>query len=394
MNWVDVLVVLLAVLAALSGARQGVVIALPAFIGVVLGAILGIQLAPLVVDLFDAAAPRVAFAVGTVVFTVAIGETFGVWVGNKIKDRIRSPKLSGLDNTFGAVVQGAVVFVVAWLIALPLTGVAGLPGLARAINNSVVLGGVNSVMPQAAKELPDELKQLLDQSGLPQIVDPFQQAPIRTIEPPDPSLQGSQVVQELHSSVLKIRGSAPACSRALEGTGFVVAPQRIMTNAHVVAGTERVVVETRRGTLGAEVVYFDPNTDIAILEVPQLFADPLRLTRQPAQTGDDAIVLGYPLDGPYTATPARVRERIILNGPDIYNETSVRREVLTLRATVRSGNSGGPLVTPRGRVIGLVFGAAVDNPNTGFALTADEIRDEFRSASGFTQPVSTGRCTS
>lgn len=393
MNWVDILVVLLAILAALSGARHGVVIALPAFAGVVVGAIAGIQLAPVVVDLFDAAAPRVAFAVGTVVFLVALGETFGVWIGNKIKDRIRSPKLSGLDNTFGAAVQGAVVFVVAWLIALPLTGVAGLPGLARAINDSVVLGGVNRFMPQAAKELPDELKQLLDQSGLPAIVGPFQQAPIRSIEPPDPTLQATQTVRELHGSVLKIRGSAPACSRALEGSGFVVAPDRVMTNAHVVAGTERVVVETRRGTLGAEVVYFDPNTDIAILEVPRLLADSIQLAQQPVNTGEDAIVLGYPLDGPYTATPARVRERIVLTGPDIYNESTVQRQVYTLRATVRSGNSGGPLVTPDGRVVGLVFGAAVDDSNTGFALTADEIRDEYTSASSYTQPVETGRCT-
>src|SRR5699024_5067931 len=126
--------------------------------------------------------------------------TFGVWLGHKVKARIRSPKLSGVDNALGAVVQGAVVFVVAWLIALPLTGVAGLRGLARAINGSAVLGGVNGFMPQAARDLPDELEQLLDQSGLPAVVDPFDQAPIRSIDPPDPELQTEGTAQRLESS--------------------------------------------------------------------------------------------------------------------------------------------------------------------------------------------------
>ena len=393
MNWVDILVILVALLAGLSGARQGVVIALPAFAGVALGAVAGIQLAPAVVDMFDATAPRVAFAVGTVVLAVALGETLGVWLGHKVKARIQSPKLSSVDNALGAVAQGAVVFVVAWLIALPLTGVAGLPGLTRAINGSVVLGGVNGFMPQAAKQLPDELEQLLDQSGLPSVVEPFEQAPIRSIEPPDPELRTEQTAQRLESSVLKIRGNAPGCSRALEGSGFVVAPQRVMTNAHVVAGTERVRVETDKGTLGAEVVYFDEDADVAILRVPGLAADRIPLAPGAAYTGDDGIVLGYPLDGPYTATAARIRERIKLTGPDIYDESQVTRQVYTLRGTVRSGNSGGPLVSPKGRVIGLVFGAAVDNPKTGFALTAAEIRDEVRNAAGYVQPVDTGHCT-
>ncbi|MFF5991112.1 MarP family serine protease [Prauserella flavalba] len=394
MNWVDVLVILLALLAAVSGARQGVVIALPAFLGVIAGAVVGIQLAPMIVDFFDHPAARVAFAVGTVVFLVALGETLGVWLGNKLKSRIRSPKLSGVDSTLGAVVQGVVVFVVAWLIALPLTSVAALPGLARAINNSVVLGGVNSMMPDAAQGLPGELRQLLDASGFPSIVDPFQKAPVREIGPPDAALQNSAVVQDLRPSVLKIRGIAPSCSRSLEGSGFVVSPERVMTNAHVVAGTEEVAVETDAGRLDAHVVYYDPETDVAILAVPGLTAAPLSLDPQPAQEGDDAIALGYPLDGPYTASALRVRQRINLRGPDIYDANTVERDVFTVRGQVRSGNSGGPMVDPDGDVIGVVFGASVEDPETGFVLTADEVRDEVEAAPGLGAQVSTGPCTS
>ncbi|PXY31217.1 MarP family serine protease [Prauserella muralis] len=393
MNWVDVLVVLLAVLAAISGARQGVVIALPAFLGVVAGALLGIEVAPAIVDFFENPAARVAFAVGTVVFLVALGETFGVWLGNKLKRRISSPKLSGVDSTLGAVVQGVVVFVVAWLIALPLTSVASLPGLARAINNSVVLGGVNSVMPDAAQGLPGELRQLLDASGFPSIVEPFQKAPVREIAPPDTALQNSQVVQNLQDSVLKIRGIAPSCSRSLEGSGFVVSPERVMTNAHVVAGTDEVAVETSQGRLDARVVYYDPGTDLAILAVPGLDAEAVPLRAAPAQAGDDAIALGYPLDGPYTASALRVRERINLRGPDIYDARTVQRDVFTVRGQVRSGNSGGPMVDPNGNVVGVIFGASVEDPDTGFVLTADEVRDEVQAAPGLGARVGTGACT-
>lgn len=392
MNWVDLLVIALAVLAAVSGARQGVVTALPAFAGVLLGAIAGIKIAPLVVKHIDATPTRVAFAVAIFVLLVALGETLGMWVGRSIRQKIRSPRLAGVDSALGAIVQGAVVFVVAWLIALPLTTVGGLPGLASAINNSAVLGGVNDVMPSAAQKLPAELRRLFDVSGFPAVVDPFDRTPRREVDPPDPALQSSAVVQRVRPSVLKIHARAPSCERALEGTGFVIAPQRVMTNAHVVAGTNEVSVESDDGQLRARVVLYDPETDVAVLAVPDLTARPLDFSANDAASGQDGIVLGYPLDGPYRASPARVRDRTDLRGPDIYDARTVVRDVFTLRALVQSGNSGGPLVDTNGRVLGVVFGAAVDSSETGFALTADEVADEVDAAPGLNNQVNTGRC--
>ncbi|MCG8914727.1 MarP family serine protease [Actinokineospora sp. PR83] len=394
MNWVDVLVVALAVLAAVSGARQGVITALPAFVGVLLGAVAGIKVAPLVVSRIDSTPTRVAFAVAIFVLLVALGETFGVWIGRTIRQKINSPRLAGVDSALGAVVQGAVVFVVAWLIALPLTSVGGLPGLVSAINNSTILGGVDTVMPQAARGLPDELRELLDVSGFPAAVDPFNRTPNKEVDPPDPALQASEVVRRVEGSVLKINARAPSCERALEGSGFVVSPQRVMTNAHVVAGTDEVTVESGGRSLRARVVLYDPETDVAVLSVPGLTAEPLPFAPGDAVGGQEGIVLGYPLDGPYTAAPARIRDRIPLRGPDIYDAATVNRDVFTLRAKVLSGNSGGPLVDTKGQVIGLVFGAAVDNSETGFALTAAEVRDELGRAPSLTQPVGTGRCAS
>jgi S1-C subfamily serine protease len=397
-NWVDLLVIVLALLAAISGARQGVVIALPALIGVVAGAVAGIRLAPLVVELFDNPAAKVAFAVATLVFLVALGETFGVWAGRRfkaaVKQRVNTQKLSGIDQTLGAIVQGVVVLLVAWLIAVPLTGVAALPGLARAINNSLVLGAVDRTVPAQAESLPADLRKLLDVSGFPSIVDPFQKTEVAETAPPDMALQDSAIVQQLHDSVLKIRGTASSCSRALEGTGFVAAPQRVVTNAHVVAGTDETSVETSRGRLSARVVYFDPEVDLAVLAVPRLQAPPLTLATDPAKQGDSAIVLGYPLDGPYTATAARIRNEITLQGPDIYDAKTVRRDVFTIRAQVRSGNSGGPLVDPSGAVIGVVFGASVEDADTGFTLTAKQVRSVVQDASSLSTRVGTGACAS
>lgn len=391
-NWVDVLVVLLALLAALSGSRQGVVVALPAFLGVLAGAVVGIRLAPSVVDFFGNPAAQVAFAVATVVFLVALGETFGSWIGRTIKARISSPRLAGVDSSLGAIVQGAVVFVVAWLLALPLTSVSGMPGLASAINNSAVLGGVNDVMPPRAQQLPNDLRNLLDESGFPSFEEPFRRAPAPEVQQPDPELQANPVVQEVQPSVLKIRGNAPACGRSLEGSGFVIAPQRVMTNAHVVAGTDSVAVETDAGSQSGRVVHFDPATDVAVLAVPELQAPVLSFSPTGGEAGDDAIVVGYPLDGPYTAASARIRDRLNLQGPDIYDQAEVGRDVFTVRASVHSGNSGGPMIDPDGDVLGVVFGASVQDPDTGFTLTADEVASEVDAAPTMTQEVGTGPC--
>jgi S1-C subfamily serine protease len=392
MNWVDLLVIGLAVLAAVSGARQGVIIALPAFIGVLGGAILGILIAPLVVEQITASPTKVAFAFAIFVLFIALGETLGVWVGRTLRQKISSPRLTGVDSALGAVVQGVVVFVVCWLIGSALSTVGNLPALASAINRSVVLGGVDEVMPSAAQDLPAQLRKILDDTGFPAIVDPFNRAPSKDVAPPDPALQASAVVQRVHPSVLKIHAKAPSCDRALEGTGFVIAPQRVMTNAHVIAGANEVSVESGDRTLRARVVHYDPETDIAVLAVSGLTAPALRFADGDGASGQDSIVLGYPLDGPYTAAPSRIRDRINLSGPNIYDSRTVTRDVFTLRAIVKSGNSGGPLVDTDGQVLGVVFGAAVDNSDTGFALAADEVRDEVAQAPGMSDQVDTGRC--
>lgn len=394
MNWVDVLVLLLAVLGAVSGARSGLVTALFSFFGVFVGAVAGLKVAPILLRQLEDGSARIALGVAIVVLLIAFGETFGMWAGRELRDRITANAgLTGIDNALGAVLQCAAVLVVAWLVALPFTSATAVPGLASAVTRSSVLRTVDSAMPDAARDVPDELRKALGVSGFPEALEPFSETPVVPINPPDSELAGSEVVRDARQSVVKVRGRAPSCGRALEGTGFVVAPNRVMTNAHVVAGTDDVSIEIGPGRFDAEVVHYDPDTDLAVLSVPDLTADVLSFSTAPVSPGEDVIALGYPLDGPYTASPGRIRQQITLRGPDIYDERTVSREVYTVRGKVQSGNSGGPLIDPQGTVVGVVFGAAVDDPDTGFVLTSAEVADEVAAAPGMAEPVPTGSCT-
>jgi S1-C subfamily serine protease len=203
-------------------------------------------------------------------------------------------------------------------------------------------------------------------------------------------------VRAVEPSVLKIYGQAPQCGRSIEGSGFVYAPHRILTNAHVVAGTNDVTVEiSPNDQIDARVVLFDPDRDVAVLDVPTLPSSvrPLKFRSDDAQTGDPALVLGYPENGPFTVHTARVRSEGTVGGTDIYGHGNVHRSIYSIRAIVRSGNSGGPLLAYDGSVLGMVFATAIDSPDTGFALSNDEISSDARAGRTATSAVGTGACT-
>jgi S1-C subfamily serine protease len=247
-------------------------------------------------------------------------------------------------------------------------------------------------MPEQAQTLSSALRQTLDTNGFPDVFGGLTPTKTREVAAPDRSLAGSAVVADSRRSVVKILGTAPSCSRRIEGSGFVYANERVMTNAHVVAGTRDVRVETAGGQLDGQVVVYDPERDLAVIYVPGLRAPTMSFVSRPAGTGASAIVLGFPLDGPYNAQSARVRDISNITGPDIYNENDVTRQIYTIRALVRSGNSGGPLVTPEGKVLGVIFAAAADDRNVGFALTAEEADGTAKAGESRTRPVRTGNC--
>jgi len=391
-QWLDIAVLAVAFIAALSGWRSGALGSLMSFVGVVLGAVAGVLLAPHLVSHITGPRTKLFSALLLILALVVIGEVAGVVLGRAVRGAIRSRAIRTIDSVIGVGLQLVVVLLAAWLLATPLTS-SQQPNLAAAVRGSKVLAQVDEVAPSWLKSVPNRLSALLNTSGLPDVLQPFGRTPIVAVSAPDPMLAGNPVVAATEPSVVKIRGVAPGCQKVLEGTGFVVAPNRVMSNAHVVAGSDTVTVNASGTDYNASVVSYDPNADISILDVPNLPSQPLTFADKPGKTGADALVLGYPGGGEFAATPARIREIIELNGPDIYRTTTVTREVYTIRGTVRQGNSGGPLIDLNGNVLGVVFGAAVDDPETGFVLTAKEVARQLAKI-GATQAVPTGACIS
>lgn len=377
-QWLDVAVLAVAFIAAISGWRSGALGSLLSFVGVLLGAIAGVLLAPHLVSHIAAPRAKLFAALFLILALVVIGEVAGVVLGRAVRGAIRSRSIRTVDSVIGVGVQLVVVLTAAWLLATPLTQSKDQPELAAAVRGSRVLAKVNEVAPPWLKTVPKRLSALLNTSGLPAVLEPFSRTPVIPVASPDPELASNPVVQATAPSVVKVRSLAPSCQKVLEGSGFVIAPDRVMTNAHVVAGSNSVQIYASGNPLDATVVSYDPSVDIAILAVPNLPPPPLPFAQTEAKTGASVVVLGYPGGGNFTATPARIRELIKLSGPDIYRDPApVTRDVYTIRASVEQGNSGGPLIDLNGQVLGVVFGAAVDDPDTGFVLTADEVAGQL-----------------
>ena len=248
-------------------------------------------------------------------------------------------------------------------------------------------------MPSQTARLFAGFRSVLDREGFPRVFEGVRAEPIAPIATPDNGLAFGAGVARAARSIVKITGSAVSCNRDLEGSGWVVAPERVVTNAHVVAGTtsEHVRIQGAGRSYFARVVVFDPQRDLAILSVPGL---PARASTQgPAlKRSGGAVVAGFPLDGPYRLDAARVRDVLTATGADIYGTPGAVREVYSLYARVQPGNSGGPLLSPSGEVVGIVFAKSLDDDNTGYALTLDEARPVLDAARGAFSPVSTGGC--
>ncbi|WP_328463076.1 MarP family serine protease [Actinoplanes sp. NBC_00393] len=388
---VDVFLIVLMLLFAVSGYRQGFVIGALSLGGFFSGVLIGLQLGPLLAKQFADGTVRLVVALAVILTLAVLGQTLAGWLGTNLRRGIDSKPLQHVDDAGGAVISVVALLLAAWLVAVPL-GSTPFPAVNREFRSSAILGGINGLMPEEAQTLSSALRDTLDTSGFPDVFGGLARTQAKEVAEPDPRLKNSEVVQTSKRSVLKVLGAAPSCSRRIEGTGFVYAQERVMTNAHVVAGTREVLVETSRGQLEGTVVVYDPKRDLAVLYVPGLKAPIMPFAGKEAATGANAIVLGYPQDGPYNAQSARVRDVSRITGPDIYDASDVTREIYTIKSRVRSGNSGGPLIDPSGAVLGVIFAAAADDENVGFALTADEAAGVAKAGRQSTKGVRTGEC--
>jgi S1-C subfamily serine protease len=387
LDWILILVVLAY---AVSGYWQGFISGAFATAGLLLGGFLSVLW--LVPKLLGDAEPSLwvsLAALFVVLLCASLGQAVFQYVGSRIRDRITWQPVRAVDAVGGAALSAAAVLVVAWVLGVAVSGSA-LPGISKQVRSSTVLSQVDRVMPEEADRALSAFNEVVGSSFFPRYLEPFAPERIIQVGPPSDRIARDPEVRAARASVLKIRGENE-CGRGVEGSGFVYAPGRIMTNAHVVAGVNNPSVLVGEQEVPARVVHYDPELDIAVLAVPGLDRPFLRFDKT-AQSGDNAAVLGYPNDGPYNVQAARIRGEQRLRSPDIYGRGSVVREVFSLRGLVRPGNSGGPLLSPDGDVYGVIFAASVTDRDTGYALTAEQVSQS--AAEGITKnsQVDTGGC--
>lgn len=388
---IDALILFIVLAACVSGWRRGAFSAVLSALGIVAGLTLAVVGLPPLIERADAQLVRVAVLIVAVVLVVCLGSFAGSTVGDWMHDRFRRKSAQRVDSLFGALFQGAVAVVLVWCVCMPLA--ASLPGeSAKYLQSSRVLTKIDAAMPAAGKQLPAQVAAVLADSGLPPLISPFASDGHAEVDAPDPSVARPELVDAARASVVHVMGDAESCSRRLMGSGFVIEDGYVLTNAHVVAGTETVSLDTVLGVKKAKVVLYDSDADIAVLRAEALGIAPLRWAEGTLRTGDSALVMGFPESGPFEAMPVRVRSQVSLSGPDIYAKRHVQRQVYTIRGNIRQGNSGGPMLTSSGAVAGMVFGASVDATETGYVLTAHQILERTGEITGLREQVGTGAC--
>lgn len=393
---IDLLLTLVLVGYAVSGFRQGVVVSVLSLTGFLGGGALAMWGLPPLLERWitpgTADLRRVVVIVVGVLAAASIGQAVGVAFGTRARSHVRNRPARLLDAVLGAVASVVAVCILVSLIAGALRG-GPAQTLSRAIGRSRIVSAIDQVVPSSSGRVFAGFRTLLDTQGFPRVFEGFGPERIRAVEPPDPAVVRTAGVLAAARSIVKVSGLAPACDRSQEGSGWVVARGRVVTNAHVVAGVTRpqVRVGGEGRVFDGRVVVFDPVRDLAVIDVPDLPAPALPVGRDLGR-GATAVVAGFPLDGPYRLDSARVREVITARGEDIYRTRASVREVYSLYARVQPGNSGGPLLSRDGVVVGVVFAKSLDDDSTGYALTTSEAAPVLDRAVSARTPVGVGGC--
>jgi len=389
-----VILVVLAAAFAVDGYRQGFVVGALGVVGFLSGAAAGAVLAPGIAQALVRSPSQQALVAIVVVFLIALaGQLLASLAGAALRSRLAWRPATVMDAAGGAAVSAMSVLLIAWFIGSAVAS-APFPAVARQVDYSVVLRGVGRLMPGPAHDMFSGFGRMLARGPSGPVFWRLDGEGAWPMRPPDPDVVHARGLASARHSVVMVRGVSVTC-RAGEGSGFVFAPQHVLTNAHVVAATTGVLVtaDGRRARYRARVVYFDPRRDVAVLYVPGLPAQPLHFAPG-ARRGGEAIVAGYPGGRALTAAAARIGAKVATVSPDIYHSGvsrsgAVIRHVYTVRADIQPGNSGSPLLAPSGSVYGMVFAALTGTSDAGYALAAGEVSPAVTAAASRTAAVST-----
>jgi len=377
-------IVAFTLLLAFYGYLQGFIVGALSLVGFAIGAFLGTRLAPLLLNQGDHSPYAPLFGLLGALLAGGVFASGLEGLGTRVRSTLRLPGLRTVDGLLGAALTACVGLGIAWIIGAVALDAAGSQPLRSDIQGSTILRALDRILPPSGPIL-DALARF---DPIPSV-----HGPAANVPAPTARILASAGVKAAGNSVVRVFGTA--CGLGVEGSGWAIAPGLIVTNAHVVAG-ETDTTEVQIGGVGAgmpaQAIVFDPRNDIAILRVPGLNVPTLTMAGS-TPIGSSAAILGYPLDGPFVAEPARVGQTETVDTQNAYGRGHVLRTITALRGLVRPGNSGGPLVNARGQVIATVFAALTGTPRAGgFAVPDRVVRQELAKARAHPEPVSTSTC--
>ncbi len=388
MDSLDIIIIMVALLVAARGVATGFARQLGSMGGFIIGLFLGAALASPISDLLPAGGGRALLALvvffGVALTVAAVGEL----AGDSLSEVLERYRMRPIDASLGAAAGIIFVLVATWLFSAIFAQSAGSVW-AQEIQNSRIVQTLDAQLPPAP-EIVARLERQFNSSSFPRVFAGLEPSPAPPVTGPDAAAVNAAAAAG-RAATVKIEGFG--CGGIIEGSGFVVGPGMVATNAHVVAGIDHPMVIDSNGEHRADVVMFDPDMDFAVLRTSGLAAAPLSLATTDVSRGTVGAVLGYPGGGPFSVSSAAVLQRESALGRDIYDSSLTQRDIYVLQAIVRPGNSGGPLITPGGKVVGIVFAMSTTDSSVGYALTSAEVQPDLSQArtSG---AVSTGQCIS
>ena len=389
-NLLDLAIVGLIVVAALVGWRSGAIPQVLGLAGAALGVLIVIVAAPAAVDALGDLEPalRALLALGGAFVIVAVAQAVGSTIGGAIRDRVRPGIVGRLDQAVGAVFGVGQALILAWLIG-SLLAAGPFPTIAKEAQRSVAVRTLLETLPPPA-EVGAELGSLLNASGLPQVFSGLEPTPAAPVGTPT-AKEAAAIAREARASVVQV--DAAACGRAYTGTAFSVGSGYFVTNAHVVAGADRVTVgRDGEKPVRASVVLFDPELDVALLRTTSLRLPALVFARNAPSRGAVGAALGHPNGEPLTVVPAAVSAVVRARGRDLSGTAEVVRDVVELRASIDPGDSGGPFVLEDGTVGAVVFAESRTDDAVGYGLDPTDVATAIGPGLGRAGAVDTGAC--
>jgi S1-C subfamily serine protease len=373
---VDIVLLLIAAGAVVAGWRRGALVTAASLAGIVGGVILATNVSPIVVEFaarsgWVTSVQRTIIAAVVLIVSIALVVAVLSLIARAVRGALSRVKITKRLDTIGGGALGLLTWAAAvWLFAGFLLSTGVVP-LTQVASSSRVVAALDALAPVPASTALGALDRAIGNSGFPRV---FADGVESIVGVPEPDRSVPAAVDASAQGIVRVLSSAPSCASDATGSGWVVGADRVITNAHVVAGSDDLFVQL--GGVGdpvaATLVVFDPQRDLAVLAVPGLAASPLTLG-DAASASDQAYVAGYPENGPYDVQPARVRQALAATGLDIYEQGTVTRDIYALRGLVRPGNSGGPLLDVDGAVVGVVFARSTTDTETGYALTLGEL---------------------